>query len=890
MDIEQRDELSLIAAYHDMLIIRITQGISYKTDLLAVDHYVYIIVTTPWEVMSGAREATERFLSERPDLRESLQAVLEVDAKQETWTFADLPIDSQTFRELISRGIIEKSNGGYRVTEPEVVQAVLEGEESGSAERSLNTSFTVADTFPLIDWRAIGALAGALALVLVMRIMGYQQVLRSDRVVSPGNDPYFYRYWMDQLLIQSSGPTDWRIILEMPSGATTRRPLTHATNWWFAELLGGDQWATDIVTIWVPVLSALLFALVLYKTAVVLTADKRVGIATVILLAITPIQTIYTGIGFLEHRAYQYFWLTVMILMLVWLAVDLASRRESAESVNTAIWAHLQSLETWLAASMFGIAIGISVHLWGGSPLLLIPLALYLGVRIAVDVRANVSPVLANLPLLTALAIGSILAGLIHLVLGWRAAYVAFTPAMIFGWAVLVLPVSELWRRLQWHMDGLIGYIGGLIGFVAASIIIGVGMIQWLPAEEITLILSRIDDFAWRVEAIETASLFATESGTIFGPISGPIYQIGVWFYLAMMAFGWASLITYRRYEPGWLVLVVYTAYFLGLAGIQLRFAAHLSLVLAVFGGFSLVYLLSMFDLAREPTPFQETADRQSPMSEDDRDNDNDLSIRLPQSKTVVVSLVIVFLVVCGLNFLVVSSFTDQVTYDDHEYEAVVAIEEHADQVDRSNHPENYVLSDWGHNRMYNYFVSGEGRSYAYANSNYDDFRSGTDPDGWFDEFDDEVGYVVLNDVGGDVPAESAQARLHHNLGVETDDHDALEHYQLVYISEDWSVTAFAVVPGATIEGAGEPGDTVTAETTVPTEGELVESITYTQDAVVDEEGTYQLTVAYSGTYAIDGEDVEVSERNILDGETVSVDDQNDDDSNESASVQYNLS
>jgi dolichyl-diphosphooligosaccharide--protein glycosyltransferase len=251
-----------------------------------------------------------------------------------------------------------------------------------------------------------------------------------------------------------------------------------------------------------------------------------------------------------------------------------------------------------------------------------------------------------------------------------------------------------------------------------------------------------------------------------------------------------------------------------------------------------------------------------------------------------VVSLLIVFLVVCGLNFLVVSSFTDQVTYDDHEYEAVVAIEEHADQVDRSNHPENYVLSDWGHNRMYNYFVSGEGRSYAYANSNYDDFRSGTDPDGWFDEFDDEVGYVVLNDVGGDVPAESAQARLHHNLGVETDDHDALEHYQLIYISEDWSVTAFAVVPGATIEGAGEPGDTVTAETTVPIEGELVESITYTQDAVVDEEGTYQLTVAYSGTYAINGEDVEVSERNILNGETVSVDDPNDDDSDESASVQ----
>lgn len=818
--------------------------------------------------MVGPRETTERLLCEQPDLEEALQAVFEVDAEQETWTFTDLPIDSGSFGKLVSRGIIERVDGEYRIAEPEVVQTVLEGDDLGNSEQSSAIGFTVSDVFSVKDQREIGALVGALTLVFIMRITGYQRILRDGRVVSPSNDPYFYRYWMEQLLAQSSGPTDWHVIAEMPRGAITRRPLTHASHWWLAELLGGGQSAADLVTAWLPVFGALLIALVLYEIAVILTADKRVGIATVLLLAVTPIQTVYTRMGFLEHRVHQYFWLTVMILILVWLAVDLASRREPGEPVDAIIWDRLRSPRTWFAVLTLGIAIGISVYLWGGSPLLFIPLAVYLVFRTAIDTRANVPPVLANLPLLAALAFGSVFAGVIHFQLGWRAAYVAFTPAMVFGWAVIVLPVGELWRRSGWH-------VGGLVGIVAVFAVIAVGSIRWLQPGELSSILLRIDDLVGRDVAAETGSLFATELGVIFGPV----YYIGLAFYLALVALGWAGWIAYRRYEPGWLVLVVYAACFLILAGFQIRFAAQLSLILAVFGGLSFVYLLSALGLARAPAPFPNTIGRRSPSSVDEQRDGP--SIRLPQSKTVVVSILLVFLIICGLNFFMISSFTDQTTYDDHEYGALVAIEDHADRADRSDYPDNFVLSEWGHSRMYNYFMSGESQGYGYALNNYEDFQYGSDPDGWFDEFGDNVGYVVLTTTEGNVPADSAQARLHVNLGVETDEHDALEHYQVVYVSADHSVSAFAVVPGATLEGTGEPGETVMAETTVPVAGESIESITYTQDAVVDEDGTYQMTVAYGGSYTVNGEEVEVSEQDVLDGKTVAIDDPTDENGNE---------
>ncbi len=69
---------------------------------------------------------------------------------------------------------------------------------------------------------------------------------------------------------------------------------------------------------------------------------------------------------------------------------------------------------------------------------------------------------------------------------------------------------------------------------------------------------------------------------------------------------------------------------------------------------------------------------------------------------------------------------TSQVLVEDGTYDAATAIE--ADAADRGlEYPENYVLSRWGQNRVYNYFVNGESRSYGYARQNYGPFVAATD-------------------------------------------------------------------------------------------------------------------------------------------------------------------
>ncbi|MFC7058365.1 hypothetical protein [Halovenus salina] len=60
-----------------------------------------------------------------------------------------------------------------------------------------------------------------------------------------------------------------------------------------------------------------------------------------------------------------------------------------------------------------------------------------------------------------------------------------------------------------------------------------------------------------------------------------------------------------RRYEPDWLVLVCFAWSYLLLAGLQVRFAAQLSLFIAIFAGVALIYLLAAVDLARTPTLFE---------------------------------------------------------------------------------------------------------------------------------------------------------------------------------------------------------------------------------------------------------------------------------------------
>ncbi|QSG08040.1 UDP-glucose 6-dehydrogenase [Halapricum desulfuricans] len=63
------------------------------------------------------RAATESLLEDRPDLETALEELLTVDAERDTWTFDDVPVDSGTFGELVSREIVET-----RIKEAEMIK------------------------------------------------------------------------------------------------------------------------------------------------------------------------------------------------------------------------------------------------------------------------------------------------------------------------------------------------------------------------------------------------------------------------------------------------------------------------------------------------------------------------------------------------------------------------------------------------------------------------------------------------------------------------------------------------------------------------------------------------------------------------------------------------
>lgn len=800
--------------------------------------------------MADGTETIEEFLDEKPSVEEKLGEVLAVDRHQDTWTFDDIPLNAGEFGEVVSRGIVEKHDGEYRVADPDAVERVLTGEPASSLHVDLGVDRVLSRGRwrPSIDIRTTVGLVVTLGFLLAMRILNYPNVFREERVISPANDPYFYRYWTDQLLEISANPWSLEVFANLPGGAARRRPFTHAANWWITAILGGDQWAADMTAAWLPVVATLVLGIVLYWTAVTLTRDVRVGLASIFLLALVPVHAVYSGLGFLEHRLHQYLWLGVTIMAMTWLAVDLRRRSEEHQSRDVVV-GHLLSPWSWVAAGGIGVGLAITMHAWGGSILMCVPVAVYLGLKVVLDVREGISPALANVPVVVGVGIGTAISAHWHFRCGWHEAFVVYVPLMVIAGAIGVIALGELWRWGGWHLGGLLAI---------QPVLAGTGV--WLFRREYPAVYGRLrdrsEDLFFREGATETGSLFGADMG---GTLFGPIAQIGLDFFIALAMLAWASLVVWRRYDPGWLVLIVYTGVWLVFAGIQVRFAAQLSVPLSILGGFGLVWLLAWMDLIRPPRPFREDDDGR-PMRES---QESEPAIALPQERAVIGYLALALLLVCGFSLMFVPVLATDVIYGEDETAAITAIEEHVETVDRET---QFVLSEWGANRMYNYFVHGDAASYGYAQSNYGSFVEADDPDGWFDMFDGRVGYVVVSESGGTTADESVQAQLHENVALEKGGVPDLAHYRLLQASDD--VTTYAVVPGATIYVNGST-EFDTAKTTVEIDGETA---SYERSFEPVDNRSVATTVAYPGEYEIGEEVITVTEADVVNGSTIEVD------------------
>jgi dolichyl-diphosphooligosaccharide--protein glycosyltransferase len=371
--------------------------------------------------------------------------------------------------------------------------------------------------------------------------------------------------------------------------------------------------------------------------------------------------------------------------------------------------------------------------------------------------------------------------------------------------------------------------------------VVGIFLFRRLRPDDVARLRERSDAFFNRETATETASLFSLDQAIVFGPLG----QLGLGFYFALVPLLVLTYYLVRRYEPGWLAAVAFAWYYLAIATVQVRFAAKFAVLCAVFAGVGLVYLLSVVDLARPVTLF-------------DRDPPEGPSLALPETPTVGAYLVGAVGLVFLLNLIFVPSLLSQIQYSDEQIGAMESVDDRVEGLNQS-YPDNFVLSEWGDNRMYNHFVNGESQGYGYSRAVYESFISDSGPDSYFSQFNNRVGYVVVTDV--DAPEGTIQDTLFEERGA---GNDSVAHYQLIYSGDN--VRAFAVVDGAVIRTQTDPGTNVTIARTVQAAGEQLE---YRRTATANNNGIANIRVAYPGEYTVGGQTVAVNETQVNSGATV---------------------
>ena len=841
---------------------------------------------------------TREFLADHPDTEDALAALVERDAADEPWTFAETELDSGRFGELVSRGLAYSVEDGYRLENPAAIRTALEtaSEDQATAplsattanqqdSRRSDTSDSLSSNIPRlsmpteIDVVTTTALLGTLLAVAAARLVAAPVVFRNGHVVSPANDTYFFRYWQERLAARANGVFDLGLFADM-GGAASTRPLAHATNWWVTVLVGGVD-AAPLVAAWLPVTAAVVLGYVVYRLTRLLAGDVRVALAAVLFYGLAPVNVVYTSVGFLDHQAHQYLWLGLLALGLTALAVDMATRVQrhagnDTEDHLTAARAHATDPKMWAIAAGLAVAVAASAHVYGGSPLTFIPVAAVVGFRVALDVRHDVSPALGNAPLVAGLTGGAALAVAAHQFLGWHETIAAATPVLVAGGALAVVGVGEGWRRTELPVTGLIGIeavvaVGGLLAY------------RIVRPETVARFRTRAADLFFREGATETVSLFSSDFSVIFGPL----LQLGLGFYFAIAVLAVTTWALVRRYEPAWLVVVCFAWYYTLLATIQVRFAGQLAIFIAPFAGIGLLYLLAAIDITRPATLVGSASAGRDPADDSSvrrlvNGGDGDTAVRnrgdavdveasfrvltprLPDSAAgrgylaVTVALVLVF------NLILVPPLVGQTTHDPAQFDAAQTIDAHADRVDRG-YPENFVLSRWGDNRMYNYFVNGESQGYGYARSNHEQLLTAQDPDEWYDRFQGRVGYVVITEQEHSSTTDTTYTALYEGNGVGANGSNSVSHYRL--LAAEGGVRTFVVVPGATIRVINAANETVTATTMVNINGK---EHPYMRNATVAD-GTATVQVAYPGTYQVGTSTVTVTDTAVLTGNQTTV-------------------
>ncbi|WP_323190337.1 STT3 domain-containing protein [Halostella sp. PRR32] len=815
--------------------------------------------------MTAPREEISDLLAGRPEFESALREILDVDERRETWTFDDVSADSGTFGELVSRDVVERVGDEYRLADPPAVRTALDGESPpGDSHRSESASAGdratagtnaaangrgVADELSRLRERlpspsrnTVVGIVAALALVAAFRLVAYPSVFRDGDIVLLANDPYFYRYWLLELVADGAGP------FAVPEGVLNGEPLLVAVLWTATLAVGGDARAVDLVLAWYPVVAALVTGLAVYGATVRLTDDARIGLAATGLLAVMPIHAYRSAVGFGDHHAFDYMIVAVSLYALVGLASvdrDLSPRSLTARAAPWTV--------------LLGGALAAQVLAWNAGPLLILPAGLYLLARSLLELRAGRSPLRGVAPTLAAAGLAAALVWAAHGGWQWQAGYVALTPVFLFGGGLAAALVGEASHRAGLSWKAASGTL------TAASV--GVFAVAWTQfpefATEFREETERLALKAGQSEIVETASLFDADLG---GPFA-PIFYFGLVLFLALPYAVWGVWVAGSRDRPDWLAASTFVGLLLVLGTLQVRFAGALAVPVAVFAGVGFVHLASVVDLARRPACLSGSDDTDNHRS-DFGENRNDASRSTVQIGNVdgrsLGLLLALTVLIAGLGAFLTPPLTNDLTVESESYQAATWIQGDAAERGLAEN-ERYVFSQWDRNRMYNAFASGDSRSYWFARSNYDGFLAATNGTEWYERLDGRVQYVVTADrtIGDSVSEDAMYYRLHEEYGVDTD------HYRAVYATDDGTRKVFTLVSGATVTGPTSSNDTVNISRTEDVDlGET--SVDYERTAAV-ENGTFSVVVTQPGEYSAGGQTVTVSEAAVVNGTAVEV-------------------
>jgi dolichyl-diphosphooligosaccharide--protein glycosyltransferase len=788
--------------------------------------------------MSDVDAAVTTLLEEKPHLKSDLHEILTVDAAHETWSFSDVPVDSGAFGELVSREIVVKQDGEYTLADAETVRRALKG-ETPTTEASDLDSPSIALSLPNVSLPWAGALAVVVALAALLRGYTAPSVFRGEHIVFLGNDPYFYRHWIRQLALAEAGP------LSVPAGIQSGEPLLIATVWVVTAVVDGSTTTGYTILALYPLICGLLTISIVYGLSRRVTGERRIALAAALLLAVMPVHMFRTALGFADHHAFDYLWLSMTLL------AGVALTKHNPHSENRIVSA---STLFWIGVLAVGVA--AQTLAWNAGPLLLIPIALFSLATVSVARAHDFSPIPTLAPITVGVGLASLIVWTVYLTLGWQPLQVVLSPTLLFIGLGVVLTVGIVATRYDLSPRLTAGSV-----FTGGVTVLATTLLMFPSfAAEFSSELTRLVGFTATEGIVETDSIFSPRYGTFFGPA----LFFGFTLFFALPYVLWSLYAGYRDNSPSLLLIGTYASVFVVLATFQVRFAGELSAVLAPFAGLALIHVGSIVDVVPRPT-ILDASTSADPRSSSDPDE----SLTIPDRQTVV-ALAVVFLLIGGFGVVQGAVQTNKLVYSDDAYQTATWIENHANQSGGST-DSTYVLSAWGQSRMYNAFVSGNSRSYLYAQSTYPQFVSSSSPDSWYDRLRERVGYIVITQVSNqntDGYEQTTHAILYESLGGANTERAGAGHYQAVYQSPSESHVVFRPVEGAVISGTAEPNSTVTVSTEVSIPNA---ELTYTRRTKVAENGTYRLRVPYSGIYTTGEARVTVTTTAVESGEVIRV-------------------